>query len=128
MNKLLDKKLFHNPRCSKSRQALALLEEHKVEFEVFFYLKEELNRAIIKELLSKLNLAPRDLLRKSEQAYKNFNLSDINISDEKIIDAMINYPKLIERPVFIIKKKAIMMNLKRNCKWPMNYTKVKKRN
>ena len=105
---MLDKKLFHNPRCSKSRQALALLEEHKVEFEVFFYLKEELNSAIIKELLSKLNLAPRDLLRKSEQAYKNLNLSDINISDEKIIDAIINYPKLIERPVFINKKKAII--------------------
>ena len=74
--------LFHNPRCSKSRQALNLLEKEKENFEVFMYLDEKLEKDFLKEIIQKLGMSPRDLLRTGESAYKENNLKDSNISDE----------------------------------------------
>ena len=99
---------FHNPRCSKSRQALALLKERKDKFEVFMYLDEKLEKGFLKEIIQKLGISPRDLLRRGESAYKENNLKDSNISDEEIINLMIEYPKLIERPIYIKDTKAII--------------------
>ena len=99
---------FHNPRCSKSRQALALLKERKDKFEVFMYLDEKLEKGFLKEIIQKLGISPRDLLRTGESAYKENNLKDSNISDEEIINLMIEYPKLIERPIFVKGSKAIV--------------------
>ena len=100
--------LFHNPRCSKSRQALNLLEQEKENFEVFMYLDERLEKNFLKELIQKLGMSPRDLLRTGESAYKENNLKDSNISDEEIINLMIEYPKLIERPIYVKGNKAIV--------------------
>ena len=99
---------FHNPRCSKSRQALALLKERKDKFEVFMYLDEKLEKGFLKEIIQKLGISPRDLLRRGESAYKENNLKDSNISDEEIINLMIAHPKLIERPIYIKGTKAIV--------------------
>ena len=99
---------FHNPRCSKSRQALALLQERKDKFEVFMYLDEKLEKDFLKEIIQKLGMSPRDLLRTGESAYKENNLKDSNISDEEIINLMIEYPKLIERPIYVKGSKAIV--------------------
>ena len=99
---------FHNPRCSKSRQALALLKERKDKFEVFMYLDEKLEKGFLKEIIQKLGVSPRDLLRRGESAYKDNNLKDSNISDEEIINLMIEHPKLIERPIYIKDTKAII--------------------
>ena len=99
---------FHNPRCSKSRQALALLKERKDKFEVFMYLDEKLEKGFLKEIIQKLGISPRDLLRTGESAYKDNNLKDSNISDEEIINLMIEHPKLIERPIYIKDTKAII--------------------
>ena len=100
--------LFHNPRCSKSRQALNLLEQEKENFEVFMYLDEKLEKDFLKEIIQKLGISPRDLLRAGESAYKENNLKDTNISDDEIINLMIAHPKLIERPIYIKGTKAIV--------------------
>ena len=100
--------LFHNPRCSKSRQALNLLEKEKENFEVFIYLDEKLEKNFLKEIIQKLGMRPRDLLRTGESAYKENNLKDSNISEEEIINLMIEFPKLIERPIYVKGSKAIV--------------------
>ena len=100
--------LLHNPRCSKSRQALKLLEEKKENFEIFMYLEEQLDKDFLKEIIEKLAMNPRDLLRTGEPAYKENNLKDTNISDDEIINLMIAHPKLIERPIYIKGSKAIV--------------------
>ena len=100
--------LFHNPRCSKSRQALNLLEQEKKNFEIFTYLDQKLEKNFLKEIIQKLDISPRDLLRTGESAYKENNLKDSNISDEEIINTMIKYPKLIERPIYVKGSKAIV--------------------
>tara|TARA_Y100000768_G_C23736080_1_gene567165 strand:+ start:85 stop:435 length:351 start_codon:yes stop_codon:yes gene_type:complete len=100
--------LFHNPRCSKSRQALNLLEQEKESFEVFMYLEEKLEKDFLKEIIQKLGMSPRDLLRKGESIYKENNLKDTDISDEEIINLMVEHPKLIERPIYIKDSKAIV--------------------
>jgi arsenate reductase len=100
--------LFHNPRCSKSRQALNLLEQEKENFEIFTYLDQKIEKDFLKEIIQKLDINPRDLLRTGESAYKENNLKDSNISDEEIINTMIKYPKLIERPIYVKGSKAIV--------------------
>ena len=100
--------LFHNPRCSKSRQVLNLLEQEKENFEVFMSLDEKLEKDFLTEIIQKLDMRPRDLLRTGESAYKENNLRDPNISDEEIINLMIEYPKLIERPIYVKGSKAIV--------------------
>ncbi len=100
--------LLHNPRCSKSREALEILRNKNENFIVFLYLEEELEASFLEQILSKLSIRPRQLLRKGETAYKENNLNDENLSDKKIIELMIRFPKLIERPIFIKNKKAII--------------------
>lgn len=100
--------LFHNPRCSKSRQALQLLQEKSIEPEIRLYLENPPSRDELVELLAKLEISPRALLRKSEQDYKDNDLKDTSLSDEALIDAMVKYPKLIERPIAIRGNKAIV--------------------
>jgi arsenate reductase len=100
--------LLHNPRCSKSREALEILRNKNENFIVFLYLEEELEASFLEKILSKLSIRPRQLLRKGETAYKENNLNDENLSDKKIIELMTRFPKLIERPIFIKNKKAII--------------------
>ncbi len=98
--------IYHNSRCSKSRQTLALLEEKGIEPEVVEYLKTIPDVAIVQNLLTMLNLAPRELMRKGEAAYNENNLADDSLSDEQLIKAMVENPILIERPIVVSNGKA----------------------
>ena len=100
--------IYHNPRCSKSRQTLALLQENGVEPAVVLYLDNTPNADEIAGLLKKLGISARELLRKGEQAYKDANLADESLSDKAIIDAMVAAPKLIERPIVVKGNKAVL--------------------
>ena len=101
-------KIFHNSRCSKSRQALQILQDSNCDIEIFNYLETDLDVSLIKDVLKKLSLKPRDILRKSEQDYKDNNLEEDNLSYDDLIDYMIKYPKLIERPIVIKGDKAVL--------------------
>lgn len=94
-------KIYHNPRCSKSRQTLQLLKDHGVEPEVVEYLKTPPTKTELKAVLKALAMKPRDLMRKKEAEYKENNLDDKSLSDEQLISAMIEHPKLIERPIVV---------------------------
>lgn len=96
-----DIQIYHNPRCSKSRQTLALLQEKGIEPEVIEYLKQVPAAEELKAVLTKLGITARELLRTKEDAYKEHNLADDSLSDDAIIAAMIASPKLIERPIVI---------------------------
>ncbi|RDE22753.1 arsenate reductase (glutaredoxin) [Motiliproteus coralliicola] len=100
--------LYHNPRCSKSRQALQLLQEKGVEPQIRLYLEDSPSREELVTLLGQLGIEPRALLRKGEQEYKDNNLKDTELSDDALIDAMVQFPRLIERPIAIAADKAVV--------------------
>ena len=99
-------KIYHNPRCSKCRQTMALLDEKNVDAEVVEYMNTPPSKSDLIEILEMLNLQPRELMRTHEAEYKDNNLSDESLSREQLIDAMIQHPKLIERPIVIHNGKA----------------------
>lgn len=89
--------IYHNPRCSKSRQTLQLIEDNNQAVTIVEYLKAPLNIEQVKQLLSLLNVSPIKMMRTKETEFKEQNLKDA--SDEVLIEAMVNTPKLIERPI-----------------------------
>ena len=103
---IIDITIYHNPRCSKSRETLALLKDNGVEPTVVEYLKETPDEAILAALIEKLGITPRELLRKKEAEFKEHNLGDASVSDADIIRAMEVSPKLIERPIVVNGDKA----------------------
>lgn len=100
--------IYHNPRCSKSRQTLSLLEEKGVEPEVVLYLEDTPDASTLKSLLNKLGMAPRDLMRRKEAEYKDNNLDDSALSDDELVAAMVKHPKLIERPIVVNGNRAAL--------------------
>ena len=100
-------KIYHNPRCSKSRQTLALIEEKGIKPVIIEYLKQTPTKQELKEVINKLGLRPEDLIRKGEADYKE-NFKGEKLSDDEWVDAMIKYPKLIERPIVVKGEKAII--------------------
>ena len=98
-------KIWHNPRCSKSRNAAALLEEKGVEAEVVKYLENPPSREEIVEMLKMLGISARELMRTKEDIYKELDLKN-ETNEAKLIDAMATNPKLIERPIVIKDGKA----------------------
>ena len=100
--------LYHNPRCSKSREALNLLREQGQEPEVILYLETPPNAKTLKAILGKLDISARELLRKGEDAYKDLKLADEKLSETALIKAMVENPKLIERPIAINGDKAVI--------------------
>ena len=98
--------IYHNPRCSKSRAAMALLTDKGINIEVVKYLDTPPNKETITELLDMLGLEPRELMRKGEQEYKDNNLADDSLSRDDLIDAMVKFPKLLERPIVVKNGKA----------------------
>lgn len=100
--------LYHNPRCSKSREALNLLREQGHEPEIVLYLDTPPNAKTLKTLLGKLGIGARNLLRKGEDAYKELNLADEKLSEAALIKAMVENPKLIERPIAVNGDKAVI--------------------
>jgi len=99
-------KIYHNPRCSKSRQTLQLLQEHAIEPEVVEYLETPPDKTTLRKILKQLGLSPRDLIRTKENEYKENQLDDPSLTDDQLIDAMVKYPKLIERPIVVTDKGA----------------------
>ena len=93
--------IFHNPRCSKSRQTLQLLYDYDEDVEIIEYLKTPPTAKQLRDIVKMLGIKPRQLLRKTEKEYKLAGLDNQDLTDKQIIDAMVEYPKLIERPVVI---------------------------
>ena len=91
--------IYHNPRCSKSRATLALLEEKGMNPKVILYLETPPNKTKLKTILSALNYRPRDLIRQSQAEYSDNNLDDSSLTDDQLIDAIIAHPILLERPI-----------------------------
>ncbi|WP_222888472.1 arsenate reductase (glutaredoxin) [Enterobacter sp. C2] len=94
--------IYHNPRCSKSRETLSLLQSHGAEPQVVLYLETPPDAATLRNLLQMLNLSSaRDLMRQKEDLYRTLNLADSTLSEEALIQAMVENPKLIERPIVV---------------------------
>ncbi len=98
--------IFHNPRCSKSRQTLSILEEQGISPEVVLYLESPPDADQLRAILGKLGINARDLLRKGEQEFKDNNLKDPSLTEEQLINVMCEFPRLIERPIVVNGEKA----------------------
>ena len=94
-------KIYHNPRCSKCRLTMDLLDKNNIKPDVVEYLNSPPNKAELTEILDMLNMQPRELMRRHEAEYKENHLDDENLSREQLIEAMIKHPILIERPIVI---------------------------
>ena len=105
---MTDLTLYHNPRCSKSRGALELLEARGLTPTVVRYLDEPLDAAQIQGLLKKLGLSARQLLRTGEEDYKTLHLTDASLSEAQLIAAIAAHPKLMERPILEVGDKAVI--------------------
>lgn len=99
--------IYHNPRCGKSREGVKLLEKLGIDFSTRLYLSDPLSKSELKEIISKLGISPEDLLRKKESIFKE-NYAGKTLSEEDCINAMIEHPKLMERPVVVNGNKAII--------------------
>lgn len=100
--------LFHNPRCSKSRAALELLAARGIEPTIVRYLDEPPDAATLRALLGKLGLPARALLRTGEDEHQTLGLADPALDDEALIAAMVAHPRLIERPIFVRGRRAVI--------------------
>lgn len=100
--------LYHNPRCSKSRGVLELLNERGIEPEIVRYLDTPLDAAALGGLLDKLGIGPRELLRRGEEEYTSLGLADPALDDSAIIAAMAAHPRLIERPILVRGDRAVI--------------------
>ena len=100
--------IYHNPKCSKSRQTLELLSAKGITPTIIEYIKDPPTVEKLKEILSQLGIAPRDLMRKKEDIYKELELGILSLSDKDLIDLMIEHPILIERPIVIANGKAVL--------------------
>lgn len=100
--------IYHNPRCSKSREALTLINEYSSEVEIVEYLKNPPNADELTAIINKLGISARALLRTKEPEYAELGLADITLPDSALIAAMVAQPKLIERPIVIAGDKAVI--------------------
>jgi arsenate reductase (glutaredoxin) len=100
--------LYHNPRCSKSRETLQLLQDRGITPDIVLYLETPPDAKTLKDLLKKLGLKPRQLMRQKEAEYKAMGLDDATLTDEQLVAAMVECPKLIERPIVVHGKKAAL--------------------
>jgi len=100
--------IYHNPKCSKSREALEIIKSKNIEPTIILYLVNKLSKTEVKKLLSKLGLSIRDILRTGEDEYKNNNLKNENLTDDKLIDFLIKFPKLLQRPIVVKDNKAVV--------------------
>jgi len=101
-------KIYHNPRCSKSRATLELLNNQHDDVEIIKYLEQPPSVTEIKSLLQQLNTSIRDVLRKNEAEFKTHQFSDPNLSDEQLIKLVHQHPKVLERPIVSYNNKAII--------------------
>tara|TARA_B100000315_G_C13997095_1_gene328461 strand:+ start:73 stop:426 length:354 start_codon:yes stop_codon:yes gene_type:complete len=100
--------IYHNPKCSKSRKALEIIKSKNIEPTIILYLVNKLSKTEVKNLLTKLGLSIRDILRTGEDEYRNNSLKNEKLSDDELINFLIKFPKLLERPIVIKKNKAVI--------------------
>ena len=100
--------IYHNSKCSKSRKALEIIRSKNIEPTIILYLKNKLSKIEVKNLLSKLGLSIRGILRTGEDEYKKNNLKNENLSDDKLIEFLIKFPRLLERPIVVKNSKAVI--------------------
>jgi arsenate reductase len=100
--------IFHNPRCSKSRAALAIIEAADVEFDIVPYLDDPPTAARLRAVLDALGMKPRELMRRKEAVYRELGLDDEGLGDKALIDAMVANPILIERPIIVLGDRACL--------------------
>jgi len=100
-------KILHNPRCRKSREGLKILEDSGQDFTIVEYLKEPLTKEELTDVLSKLDMSAMDLVRKNEKEWKE-NFKGQEMSEEEVVAAMVDHPKLIERPIVISGDRAVV--------------------
>ena len=100
--------LYHNPRWGKSREAVKLLDENNVDFDVVEYLKDPLSKDEILILAKKLGKRPKDFIRTSEKDFKDNNVESLINNDQALANAMEELPKIIERPIFVVGKNAVI--------------------
>jgi len=100
-------KIYHNPKCSKSRQTLEIIKKNKKEFEIVEYLKNSLSISELELIIEKLGITAIELVRKNELIWKE-NYKGKNLSDKEIVQAMIENPKIMERPIVVNREKAVL--------------------
>lgn len=100
--------IYHNPRCSKSRQTLQLLEENGVEPTVVLYLDTPPSKTQLSTILKQLDIKAGELIRRGEEVYKENNLGDSAVTEAQLIEAMVTHPQLIERPIVVKGDKAVL--------------------
>ena len=100
--------IYHNPRCSKSRQTLDILRAHNVDTTVILYLKEPMGASDLKLVLTKLGMTPRQLIRQNEADFKRLTLDSVNVTEQHLFEAMLMHPNLIERPIVVVDTKAVI--------------------
>ena len=99
--------IYHNPRWGKSRNSVRILEEKKIDYKVIEYLKEPLDILELKRILKILNLSAKDIIRKTEVSYSDNNIGEIK-DEEKILEAIIMYPKILQRPIILNGEKGVI--------------------
>ena len=105
---MTDITIYHNPRCSKSRQALQLLRDRGIDPTIVEYLKQPLSPVQIKRILAMLRMSPRELMRKQEAEYAALNLANPKLSEGALIKAMAEHPQLMERPIVVVGTRAAL--------------------
>ena len=100
--------IYHNPRCSKSRQTLDILRAKNIDIEIVLYLKDPMSAADLTSVLQKLNLTPSQLIRRNETDFKDLALDAISVTEQQLFEAMLKHPILIERPIVVVDTKAVI--------------------
>ena len=100
--------VYHNPNWSKSRKSVEILKNNKVEFEIIQYIKQTPDAEQIKNICTKLNLKPRQIIRRGEKDFKENNLSQIIDNEDILLQKMVEFPKIIERPIIVVGNKAVI--------------------
>lgn len=98
--------IYHNPRCSKSRETLALIEAQGIEPVVIRYLETPLDAATLRRILGQLDVGAREILRTGESAYKELGLADESLTEDQLIEAIVAHPELLQRPIVVAGNKA----------------------
>ena len=93
--------IYHNPRCRKPREALKILQDNRINIVIVLYLETGLTKKIIKSLILALKCSVRDLMRRGESEYKDNKLSNLALSEDYLIDCLVKFPKILERPIVI---------------------------
>ncbi len=99
---------YHNPKCSKSRKALDIIDTHNINIKVILYLKDKITKSMLKEILDSSGLSIRDIIRSNEKEYRENNLDNLNLTEDELLNLILKHPKLLQRPVFVFNNKAII--------------------